>query len=149
MTSMPASRSARAITLAPRACPSRPGLATRTRIGARVRGREDSGIGRRRIPQPGRHASFPRERHLFGMAWKSADASFTLSDAQFQAIARALADPHRYAILQQVASTEGMACSRLQEHDVICPATVSHHMKELSDAGLIAVKREGRDAYLS
>src|SRR5689334_20291021 len=32
MTSMPASRKARAITLAPRSCPSRPGLATRTRI---------------------------------------------------------------------------------------------------------------------
>src|SRR6266567_4929650 len=32
MTSMPASRSARAITLAPRSWPSRPGLATRTRI---------------------------------------------------------------------------------------------------------------------
>src|ERR1051325_9565114 len=32
MTSMPASRRARAITLAPRSCPSRPGLATNTRI---------------------------------------------------------------------------------------------------------------------
>src|SRR5437762_3432843 len=32
MTSMPASRSARAITLAPRSCPSSPGLATSTRI---------------------------------------------------------------------------------------------------------------------
>src|SRR6266576_3631539 len=32
MTSMPASRSARAMTLAPRSCPSRPGLATSTRI---------------------------------------------------------------------------------------------------------------------
>src|SRR5215469_12497931 len=32
MTSMPASRRARAITLAPRSCPSRPGLATSTRI---------------------------------------------------------------------------------------------------------------------
>src|SRR3712207_2686836 len=32
MTSMPASRSARAMTLAPRSWPSRPGLATRTRI---------------------------------------------------------------------------------------------------------------------
>src|SRR5919197_171722 len=32
MTSMPASRSARAITLAPRSCPSRPGLAMTTRI---------------------------------------------------------------------------------------------------------------------
>src|SRR3954453_21494879 len=32
MTSMPASRNARAITLAPRSWPSRPGFATRTRI---------------------------------------------------------------------------------------------------------------------
>src|SRR5438270_11522459 len=32
MTSMPASRSARAITLAPRSWPSRPGFATNTRI---------------------------------------------------------------------------------------------------------------------
>src|SRR3954451_20908667 len=32
MTSMPASRSARAMILAPRSCPSRPGLATTTRI---------------------------------------------------------------------------------------------------------------------
>src|ERR1019366_6082380 len=33
MTSMPASRRARAITFAPRSWPSNPGLATRTRIG--------------------------------------------------------------------------------------------------------------------
>src|SRR5262249_10337127 len=33
MTSMPASRSARAMTFPPRSCPSRPGLAIRTRIG--------------------------------------------------------------------------------------------------------------------
>src|SRR5512143_2584722 len=33
MTSMPASRRAAATTLAPRSCPSKPGLATRTRIG--------------------------------------------------------------------------------------------------------------------
>src|SRR6185369_15717064 len=33
MTSMPASRSAAATTLAPRSCPSRPGLATSTRMG--------------------------------------------------------------------------------------------------------------------
>src|SRR5688500_8888264 len=39
MTSMPASRSARAMILAPRSCPSRPGLATTTRIL-----RRDSGL---------------------------------------------------------------------------------------------------------
>jgi ArsR family transcriptional regulator len=83
------------------------------------------------------------------MGSKSPVASVTLTDEQFQSIARALADPHRFAILEQVAAAEGMACSLLHEHDIISPATVSHHMKELSDAGLVEVKREGRDAYIS
>jgi ArsR family transcriptional regulator len=82
------------------------------------------------------------------MGSKSPVASVTLTDEQFQSIARALADPHRFAILGQVAAAEGMACSLLHEHDVISPATVSHHMKELSEAGLVEVKREGRDAYI-
>ena len=79
-------------------------------------GCEDSGIGRRRISQPG----YRPER-----------------------------SPHRFAILEQVAAVEGMPCSRLEEHAVLSPATVSHHMKELSEAGLVEIKREGREAYLS
>jgi ArsR family transcriptional regulator, arsenate/arsenite/antimonite-responsive transcriptional repressor len=82
------------------------------------------------------------------MGSKSASASVTLSEEQFQSIARALADPHRFAILEQVAAADGMACSLLHEHDMISPATVSHHLKELSEASLIDVKREGRDAYI-
>jgi ArsR family transcriptional regulator len=83
------------------------------------------------------------------MGSKSANASVTLSDEQFQSIARALADPHRFAMLEQVAAAEGMACGLLHEHDILSPATVSHHLKELSGAGLVEVKREGRDAYVS
>ena len=83
------------------------------------------------------------------MRSKSANSNVKLPEAQFRAIGRALADPHRCAILQQVAAADGMPSSRLKEHGVLSPATVSHHMKELSDAGLIEVKREGRDAYLS
>src|SRR5512132_2447083 len=44
MTSMPASRSARAMIFAPRSCPSRPGLATTTRILRAVGA--DGGMGR-------------------------------------------------------------------------------------------------------
>src|SRR5207245_1193184 len=52
MTSMPASRSARAITLAPRSCPSRPGLATSTRIGLFIwSDRARFLIGAEHIPQ--------------------------------------------------------------------------------------------------
>jgi ArsR family transcriptional regulator, arsenate/arsenite/antimonite-responsive transcriptional repressor len=73
-----------------------------------------------------------------------------LSDEQFLAISRAIADPRRFAILQQVAAvqTGPLACSSLQEHSVISPATISHHIKELTEAGLIHVEREGRGGNL-
>jgi ArsR family transcriptional regulator len=71
-----------------------------------------------------------------------------LSDEQFHAIGRALADPRRFGILQQVAAAEGMACGTLREHDLISPATISHHLKELSEAGLVEMERDGRCANL-
>ena len=83
------------------------------------------------------------------MRAKGSNGTLTLPDAQFRAIGRALADPHRFAILQQVATAEDMPCSRLEEHSVLSPATVSHHMKELSEAGLVEIRRAGREAYLS
>jgi len=79
---------------------------------------------------------------------KRASKNLVLSEEQFHAICRALADPRRFAILEQVAATDGMACSALREHKVISPATISHHMKELNEAGLIEIKREGRSSSL-
>jgi len=74
-----------------------------------------------------------------------------LSDEQFLAISKAVADPRRFAILQQVANCEArpLACSALQEHQIISPATISHHIKELTEAGLIHVEREGRHGNLT
>ena len=83
------------------------------------------------------------------MKKRDSSAEVSLSEDQFQAIARALGDPRRFAILEQVGACEGMECSALREHESISPATVSHHMKELSEAGLIEIKRVGRGANLS
>ena len=69
-----------------------------------------------------------------------------LTEEQVQAIARVLADPRRFSILQQIASGTQLACSSLRESQPISPATLSHHVKELIDAGLITVAREGRCA---
>lgn len=66
-----------------------------------------------------------------------------------QAIARALADPRRFAILQQIARRKATPCSAITEQQIISPATISHHMKELADAGLIDIQREGRCANLT
>ena len=72
-----------------------------------------------------------------------------LSEDQLHDILRALADPRRFAILQQIAARESVACSCLEEQKLISPATISHHLKELQEAGLIDVVREGRIARLT
>lgn len=75
--------------------------------------------------------------------------SHKLSDDEMQAIARALADPRRFAILQQIARHDATPCGSLDEQKVLSPATISHHIKELADAGLVDVQREGRCASLT
>jgi len=68
------------------------------------------------------------------------------SDAEAaQAIARALADPQRYRIVKLLAqSGEITQCAALFDAVKIAPATLSHHMKELRDAGLVVERRMGR-----
>ena len=66
---------------------------------------------------------------------------------QFSRTAKALSDPRRFEILEAIASTEESACSALVEQFPISQATVSHHLKELANADLISVRREGQHCY--
>jgi ArsR family transcriptional regulator len=72
-----------------------------------------------------------------------------LTPEQLTLIARALAEPRRFAILQQIATQAVLPCTALPERHAISPATLSHHIKELQEAGLITAEREGRGMNLS
>lgn len=73
-----------------------------------------------------------------------------LTDHQFALIARALAEPRRYEILAEIGRNEcATPCTCLAEKQPISPATLSHHMKELENAGLIRIERHGKYASLT
>ena len=76
--------------------------------------------------------------------------SIRLSRARQTAIFKALADPHRFELLQQIAKAGcPLGCSKALASMPISAATLSHHIKELETAGLIEVRREGKFAYLT
>src|SRR5437899_8627329 len=65
--------------------------------------------------------------------------------ARIQKISKALADATRLRIYQAIAAKGEIVCGDLVAGATcITPATVSHHLKILADAGLIECRRQGQ-----
>jgi ArsR family transcriptional regulator, arsenate/arsenite/antimonite-responsive transcriptional repressor len=62
-------------------------------------------------------------------------------------ISKALADPTRLRIFEAISASENMTCGQIVSMRGVTPATVSHHLKILSEAGLITCRREGQFVY--
>lgn len=70
-----------------------------------------------------------------------------MESQQFQRIAKALADPRRFEILQHIAQQAEVGCQRLCGCFPVRQATISHHLKELASAGLVDSRRDGQFVY--
>ena len=62
-------------------------------------------------------------------------------------ISKALADETRLRIFEAISDSGQMNCGEIVSMRGVTPATVSHHLKILSDAGLIACRRKGQFVY--
>jgi ArsR family transcriptional regulator, arsenate/arsenite/antimonite-responsive transcriptional repressor len=72
-----------------------------------------------------------------------------LTKTQLHQISRALSDPTRFEIFQQIAAGQCIGCTDLREHLSVTAPTISHHLKELESAGLIDSAHVGKFVNLS
>ena len=70
-----------------------------------------------------------------------------MNRSQIEKISKALADATRLKIFEAILATNHMNCGEIVSMRGVTPATVSHHLKILNEAGLIACRREGQFVY--
>jgi ArsR family transcriptional regulator, arsenate/arsenite/antimonite-responsive transcriptional repressor len=66
---------------------------------------------------------------------------------EIEKISKALSDQTRLRIFEAISATDHMNCGEIVSMRGVTPATVSHHLKILSEAGLIACRRDGQFVY--
>ncbi len=66
---------------------------------------------------------------------------------QVEAISHALADETRLRIFSAIAGCEELKCGDLVSAQKVTPATISHHLKILAEAGLIETRKEGQYVF--
>jgi ArsR family transcriptional regulator len=70
--------------------------------------------------------------------------SKAMTDADIVAVSKALADRTRLGILRTIARRGCVCCGDVARAFDVTQATVSHHLKVLSNAGLVETRRDGQ-----
>lgn len=67
-----------------------------------------------------------------------------MSNREIEKISKALGDPYRLKIVQAICKEGWMQCAAVMDMLHLAQSTVSHHTKQLVDAGLLIAEKEGR-----
>jgi ArsR family transcriptional regulator len=70
-----------------------------------------------------------------------------MDHAKIERISKALSDKTRLRIFEAISSRKEMNCGEIVSMRGVTPATVSHHLRVLSEAGLIECRRDGQFIY--
>jgi DNA-binding transcriptional ArsR family regulator len=70
-----------------------------------------------------------------------------MNRSEVEKISKALADQTRLRIFEAISAKGHVNCGEIVSMRGITPATVSHHLKVLAQAGLIKCCREGQFVY--
>ncbi len=70
-----------------------------------------------------------------------------ITDEEVAHIGKALGDPNRLAIYTQIAQHEELFCGEMHAKGKISQPTLSHHLKVLTELGLITSRKEGLNVF--
>src|SRR6266581_3644100 len=77
----------------------------------------------------------------------SLHSRLSMKRSEVEKISKALADKTRLRIFEAISATNRVNCGDIVSMRGVTPATVSHHLKVLSEAKLITCRREGQFIY--
>jgi ArsR family transcriptional regulator len=72
-----------------------------------------------------------------------------VSDRELVRALKALADPTRFRMVQEIAEAGELSCAEVTERFDVSQPTISHHLKILVDAGLLVQRTEGKQHFTS
>jgi DNA-binding transcriptional ArsR family regulator len=72
-----------------------------------------------------------------------------ISDPQLIRTLKALADPTRFRMVQEIAAAGELSCGAVAERFDVSQPTISHHLKVLMEAGLLVQRTEGKHHFTS
>ena len=70
-----------------------------------------------------------------------------MDNKKIELISKALGDETRLRIYGVIAANKNLTCGELVTLHGVTPATISHHLKILADAGLIECRKDGQFVY--
>jgi DNA-binding transcriptional ArsR family regulator len=70
-----------------------------------------------------------------------------MAEMDVATVMRALADPTRRGIFERIVKADEITVVELTRSSAVSQSAVSQHLRALKDAGLIAERREGRNAH--
>jgi DNA-binding transcriptional ArsR family regulator len=83
------------------------------------------------------------------MSMGQAELDRDLSDRDLIRALKALADPTRFRMVQEIAEAGELSCGEVAARFDVSQPTISHHLKILMNVGLLVQRTEGKHHYTS
>lgn len=72
-----------------------------------------------------------------------------LDDETLVRVLKALADPKRFRMVQELSHAGELSCGELGGRFEVSQPTISHHLRLLGEAGILVMRHEGQHHYVS